>query len=304
LSRKNVINVVKSRKSSKRRERTVFMHAFIRPWWRRLADGPRERQAMAFLRIAAGLFFLGVGFEKFRNPDFPALMADAVKAWASAHPQAVYQAFLETVVLPNHVFFARFVTWAELLVGASYVTGGLMRYSAPLAVLLNVNFLLATQHTGADALGINLAFLGGHLTLLWGRAGRCYGLDALFLRLFDKKFGRKSVRSGPGGKSSSRRPTAADGRSASRRRSARSRSDERAKAIGSAHVAGKAPARVRALVKNAVRDAEKNVAAFPPPGKASTDDESRTQSRQAQSQASGDTAPSPISPRIRDLRDS
>lgn len=266
------------------------MHALIRPWWRRLSDGFRERQALAFLRTAAGLFFLCVGFEKFRNPDFPALMAEAVKSWAAAHPQAVYQAFLETVVLPNHGFFARFVMWAELFIGLSYVTGGLIRYSAPLAMLLNVNFLLATQHTSADALGINLAFLGVHLTLLWGRAGCCYGLDALFLRWF----GASAAGAGSAGKSSSRRLKAAGGQSMKGRR-AKPRSDARVRAA-----APKTPARVRTMIKTAAQASEKNVSRLSRTEKMTA----KKEEMRMQSQTSDGSAPSPISPRIRDLRDS
>jgi uncharacterized membrane protein YphA (DoxX/SURF4 family) len=148
--------------------------------WQRLSGGPRERQALAFLRIATGLFFLYVGSQKFNNPDFPVLMVQKLQSWAATNPQLIYQAFLETVVLPNGQFFAKLVAYGELAVGLSYLSGCMIRYSAPAALFLNLNFLLATQHTGTAALGINLAFMLIHATLLWGRAGRCYGLDSFF----------------------------------------------------------------------------------------------------------------------------
>lgn len=148
-------------------------------FWQRLANAPRERQAIAFLRMATGLFFLYVGYEKLHNPDFPVLMAQNLKTWASSNPILIYQALLETVVLPNGLFFSKLIAYGEMTIGVSYLTGLFLRYTAPFALFLNLNFLLATQHTGTAALGINLAFILIHLSLWWGQAGCCYGLDAL-----------------------------------------------------------------------------------------------------------------------------
>jgi uncharacterized membrane protein YphA (DoxX/SURF4 family) len=153
------------------------MNSILRPLWQRLSRGHRERQALALLRIVTGLFFLYFGLMKFNNPRMPAILALSVRTWAEHHPQPVYQAFLETVILPNAIFFTRLVTYSELFIGLSYITGALIRYSSVLGLFLNLNFLLATQHMGADALGINLAFLSIHATLGWSRSGACYGLD-------------------------------------------------------------------------------------------------------------------------------
>ena len=181
------------------------MTHLLRPLWRKVSNGPRERQALAFLRMAAGLFFLYFGLQKFNNPEFPVLMATAVKGWAATHPQAIYQAFLETVVLPNSLFFARLVTWGELAIGVSYLSGALIRYSAPAAMFLNVNILLATQHTGVAALGLNLAFLGIHFTIWWARAGFCYGLDSLLQRWMPSATSPKSQSTTKQGGKASRR---------------------------------------------------------------------------------------------------
>ncbi len=262
------------------------MQASIRPLWRRLASAPRERQAMAFLRIVTGLFFLYVGLEKFKNPEFPSLMADAVRAWANGHPQPVYQAFLETVILPNNAFFAAFVTWAELLIAISYISGAFVRYSTLLALGLNINFLLATQHTGADALGINLAFLGIHTTLLWARAGHCYGLDTLLSRWLGKK---------------SKKTAAVSSRT-------RNTSARRLKSTVSAN---------RSKTLHAVQGGERTAAIKNPPEKkglhslvenviktTKAASEKPAASRPVKTEREAPQPPSIISPRIRDLRDS
>jgi uncharacterized membrane protein YphA (DoxX/SURF4 family) len=264
------------------------MPASIRPFWRRLAGAPRERQAMAFLRIATGVFFLYVGLQKLNNPDFPALMADAVRTWINGHPQPVYQAFLETVILPNNAFFAQFVTWAELLIAASYLTGAFVRYSAILALALNINFLLATQHTGADALGINLAFLGIHATMLWAQAGRCYGLDTILSPWLSRKNKKAAAVSGRARKPGTRRLKSTGSASGGKTLRALPGGEKRPATIK--NLVGKK--NLNAAVEQAVKNAkaapekaqEKQVAPRPPLKKERED-------------------PPLISPRIRDLRD-
>jgi uncharacterized membrane protein YphA (DoxX/SURF4 family) len=147
--------------------------------FQRFVQVHREFQALAFLRVVSGLFFLYLGLAKFNNPHMTDVLTLSVRTWAEHHPQPVYQAFLETVVLPNAVFFTRLVTFSELFIGLSYILGGWVRYSSLLGLLLNTNFLLATQHMGIDALGINLAFLAIHITLSWGQSGFYYGIDSL-----------------------------------------------------------------------------------------------------------------------------
>ncbi len=147
--------------------------------WQKFSNGPREKQALAFLRIATGLFFLYVGYQKLENPDFPMLMVENLKKWSDGSPYLIYQAFVQTVILPNSLFFAKLITFGEIGIGVSYILGAWVRFSGPAALFLNLNFLLATQHTGMASIGINLAFMIIHLSLFWSRAGHCFGLDTL-----------------------------------------------------------------------------------------------------------------------------
>lgn len=150
-------------------------------FWQRISSGPRDKQALAFLRIGAGLFYLYVGNQKLSNPHFEATLAHTLKDWAIHSPYPLYRQFLEHVALPHIHHVGLLVTDGELGIGLSYVLGLFIPLSAPFAVLLNANYLLASQQDGPSALGINIAFILIGLTLFWARAGKYYGLDGLTL---------------------------------------------------------------------------------------------------------------------------
>jgi uncharacterized membrane protein YphA (DoxX/SURF4 family) len=147
-------------------------------FWRQIASGPRERQALAFLRIATGLFFLNAGHQKLTNPAFAQHLSETLQHWAADNPLAPYRQFLELAAIPQSDTFASLVTYGEIGVGLSYVLGFLVAYSAPAAAFMNLNFLLAAQHTSPAVLGINLVCVLAHLSLFWGRAGHYFGFDA------------------------------------------------------------------------------------------------------------------------------
>lgn len=150
-------------------------------FWQRVSSGPRDKQALAFLRIGAGLFYLYVGNQKLSNPHFDATLAHTLKDWAIHSPYPLYRQFLEHVALPHIHHLGLLVTDGELGIGLSYVLGLFVPLSAPFAVLMNANYLLASQQDGPSALGINIAFILIGLTLFWARAGKYYGLDGLTL---------------------------------------------------------------------------------------------------------------------------
>jgi thiosulfate dehydrogenase [quinone] large subunit len=146
-------------------------------FWRQISNGPRERQALAFLRIATGLFFLNAGHQKLITSAFAQHLSETLQQWAADHPLAPYRQFLEIVAIPQAEAFAALVTYGEIGVGLSYVLGFLVAYSAPAAAFMNLNFLLAGQHTNPALLSINLICVLAHLSLFWGRAGHYFGFD-------------------------------------------------------------------------------------------------------------------------------
>lgn len=146
-------------------------------FWKRITGGRREQQALALLRIAAGLFFLYEGYQKLINPHFADALGATLRHWASSNPFPLYQQFLSHVAIPYASIFAKLVLYGEIAVGLSFISGFLVQISAPAAILMNANYLLASQHTGPASLGVNLAFIFISVALFWGRAGQHYGLD-------------------------------------------------------------------------------------------------------------------------------
>lgn len=151
----------------------------IQSFWRRIASGPRERQAFALLRIGAGLFFLLQGHHKLTDPGYETALRATLQQWAAQNPFPVYKHFLLHTVIPHLHPWANWVIDGEILVGISYITGLLIPVSACIALALNLNFFLAMQHTSPTALGLNLIFMLVSLTLFWGKAGTHYGLDGI-----------------------------------------------------------------------------------------------------------------------------
>lgn len=147
--------------------------------WQRFSNGSRPQQALTLLRVAVGLYFLFQGYQKFSSPQFEATLGSTLKTWAAHNPVPFYKHFLTNIAIPNAAHLATWVTDGELAVGLSYTLGWLIRFSAPLAMLMNLNFLLAAQHTGAGMLEVNATFIVMSWVLYWGQAGQYFGLDGL-----------------------------------------------------------------------------------------------------------------------------
>jgi uncharacterized membrane protein YphA (DoxX/SURF4 family) len=157
------------------------MLQIIQAFWRRISSGPRERQAMALLRILTGLFFLLEGHHRLTHIQLEAQWLSQLKAWAASNPFPLYKAWMLQGMLPNAPQVANWVTDLEILVGVSYVTGFLVPLGAGLAILLTVNWGLAAQHTSPETLGLSLLLTLISLVLFWGKAGQQFGLDQFFL---------------------------------------------------------------------------------------------------------------------------
>ncbi|WP_373532819.1 hypothetical protein [Vampirovibrio sp.] len=156
------------------------MIAIFQAFWRRISSGPRERQAMALLRIATGLFFLLEGQHRLTDPGWEAQWLGQLKAWAVSNPFPLYKAWMLKGMLPHAHQVANWVTDLKILVGVSYVSGFLVPLGAAVAIVLSVNFWLAAQHTSPEILGLSLLLTLISLVLFWGKAGQQFGLDQLF----------------------------------------------------------------------------------------------------------------------------
>lgn len=146
-------------------------------WWQRLSGGPREKQALALLRVATGLFFLYQGWQKLTEPTFLQGLGPTLESWATTNPIPPYQQFLQQVAAPHADVFGFLVTYGEIGVGLSFVLGFLMAFSAPAALFMTLNFFLASLHISASLWQANMAFSLVAAALWWGRAGHAYGFD-------------------------------------------------------------------------------------------------------------------------------
>lgn len=158
----------------------------------------RAEQALMFLRVVTGLFFLYQGNHKLEDPSFAVGLRSQLENWALHNPLFWYQDILRELAAPNADLIALVLPWLEVGIGFSLIAGFLLHLSLPLMVFLNLNFLLATQHTGAAAVGINLAFIFIAVCLYWSQAGLYGGLDRYVM--YDSTQTRRSTKRSPSGR--------------------------------------------------------------------------------------------------------
>lgn len=154
----------------------------ITSFWRRISRGPRERQAMALLRIVTGLLFLYEGHNRLVNPQLELQLGSQLNLLANQSHIPLFGTLIRQGVLPHLHQLANLVIDGEILVGMSYVTGLFVPLTAWLAILVNLALLLATPAGNPSGLGLNLVLGLVSLVLFWGKAGQQFGLDEL-LRL-------------------------------------------------------------------------------------------------------------------------
>ena len=148
----------------------LFASKFMAPVW-------------AVVRIYLGWQWLSSGWGKIRNPAWVGPEAGgAVRGFlmgalerASGERPSVpgwYAWMIETIFLPNAVFFGHLVAFGEVLVGIALIVGLLTGISAFLGGLMNITFLLAGTVSSNPVMFI----LATWLVLAWRVAGY-YGLD-------------------------------------------------------------------------------------------------------------------------------
>lgn len=148
----------------------------------KVSKAQRLEQAMTFIRLIVGAYFFWQGYQKFQDPLFSASLPSVFQHWAAQNPFVLYRDVLQFIAFPNAELIAWALPWVEMVIGASLVAGFLLHLTLPVAMLLNLNILLATQHLGAEALGLNAIFLGLMTSLYWCQAGWYYGLDRFLLK--------------------------------------------------------------------------------------------------------------------------
>ncbi len=136
---------------------------------------------IVILRIFLGVKLFMAGLQKWDWIGTPQLKT-TIQHWTSAMAEGSYYNFLTHSVLPHYTLFTYLVVFGELGVGLMLIMGLLTRVSALLAIVMNLNYLLAGWLDGPTTQGLNECFLAIEFALLIAGAGRVFGLDAILAR--------------------------------------------------------------------------------------------------------------------------
>jgi uncharacterized membrane protein YphA (DoxX/SURF4 family) len=158
-------------------------------------NGAEAARGLALVRILVGLWFAKALWTKMSLLGLGGVLPGASARWVETMPKIIgrqmaenpiawYKAFVEGTVLPNAATFAHLTAWGETLAGVGLVLGLLNGVSATVALLLTVNYGLATWHMSPASQGFHWTLAAVMLGLLLGRAGRTWGLDG---RLAERK---------------------------------------------------------------------------------------------------------------------
>jgi thiosulfate dehydrogenase [quinone] large subunit len=143
-----------------------------------ILQGILARAALALLRVYLGVVFVIAAIPKLGRDFTPGLTA-FLEQRALEQSHLFYRGFLQEVVLPNARLFAALVTWGELLVGVFLILGLMTRLTAPVALLLTLNYMFAKGAWPWTPSSNDAAFAAISLALVVGAAGRTFGLDSV-----------------------------------------------------------------------------------------------------------------------------
>jgi uncharacterized membrane protein YphA (DoxX/SURF4 family) len=146
-----------------------------------IIQGILARGALVLLRVYLGVVFLLAALPKLQR-DSAGDLPDFLQQRALETGHAFYRRFAETVLLPNSNVLASPVGWVEAVVGVALIAGLLTRFSAGLAMVLAINYMLAKGAWFWTPSSYDGAFFVIALALLIGAAGRTLGIDALLAR--------------------------------------------------------------------------------------------------------------------------
>jgi len=149
---------------------------------------------IAVLRIVVGAWFVKAVWTKLSfafvagvipyptvSPRFLAFHPKRVAEFAADNPIDWYKHFLEDTVLPNSRVFATLQTFGEVAVGLGLILGLLTGLTAVVALLLCLNYGLATQWMSFGQQGFHVLLITSMVIVLFARAGRVWGLDRWIL---------------------------------------------------------------------------------------------------------------------------
>lgn len=158
--------------------------------WNRFKLAIKERRLpwMRILVVIVGLLWLHSAWEKFTNASYIGGFAGTMAFFGLENPNPWYVDFLNGVVIPNAEFFAWAIVIGELLVGLSFVLGGLTNLGAIGGLALNINFFFASSHLSASTWSLNLILIGFQVVFLLSREAKELSIDQLVQARLAKRF--------------------------------------------------------------------------------------------------------------------
>jgi len=147
-------------------------------------NAPALAWSLLLLRLFVGGMFLQSGIVRWQwlGTD---QMKRLLTTWTAGDTPAAfstYVPFLTKYIIPHAPVFTYLVVLGQIAVGALLILGLTTRLAALPALMMSMNFLLATWNKGYEWQGINEAFIAIELTLLLGGAGRFAGIDVPLAR--------------------------------------------------------------------------------------------------------------------------
>jgi uncharacterized membrane protein YphA (DoxX/SURF4 family) len=152
-------------------------------------NGDPAAHALAILRVWVGLWFakalwtkLGFGLLGFlpgASDRWIETMPKIIGRQMAENPIGWYKAFVEGTVLPNAATFAHLTALGEAAAGLLLVLGLFTGVGSLVALLLTVNYGLATWHMSPASQGFHFTLAAVMVALFIGRAGLTWGLDGV-----------------------------------------------------------------------------------------------------------------------------
>ena len=146
-------------------------------------------RGLALIRIIVGLWFAKALWTKLLLVGGVMPVPLASGRWVETMPKIIarqmaenpigwYKAFVEGTVLPNAPFFAHLTALGETVAGILLVLGLFSGAGALIALMLAINYGLATWHISPASQGFHRTLVADMVGLFVGRAGFTWGLDA------------------------------------------------------------------------------------------------------------------------------
>lgn len=142
---------------------------------------------LVVLRIAVGYFFFHAGWQKLTSGFISRnMLLTTLNDWVQNVHYLWYKNFLLEYAIPHNTIISFLVTYGELFIGLALIFGFATRGTTLIALVMSLNYELASGwRPGAGAI-INKLFIVCELIILLSAAGRAFGID----RILRKKYPR------------------------------------------------------------------------------------------------------------------